>query len=174
MRAYVIRRLALVLITIFLVTIIAFLSVRFIPGSLVDLMVADKYREATGNREEMAAVIKEQLGLDVPIWQQYLRWLGVWPQKDGRISGVVEGDLGKSLWSERIIRDEILQRSNIPGAGYFCLDNRADNGFPHRHLLGDTTGHNRRLYREELCHIVHWCARLLAGNYGFHLPRKVV
>jgi len=76
-------------------------------------MVADKYREATGSREEMAAIVKEQLGLDVPIWQQYLRWLGVWPQKNGSISGVLEGDLGKSLWSERIIRDEILQRVPI-------------------------------------------------------------
>jgi peptide/nickel transport system permease protein len=131
LRAYVVRRLALVLITIFLVTIIAFLSVRFIPGSLVDLMVADKYREATGNREEMAAVIKEQLGLDVPIWQQYLRWLGVWPQKNGRISGVLEGDLGKSLWSERIIRDEILQRVPISlELGIFALITALIMAFP--------------------------------------------
>ena len=131
MRAYVIRRLALVLITLFLVTIIAFLSVRFIPGSLVDLMVADKYREATGSREEMAAIVKEQLGLDVPIWQQYLRWLGVWPQKNGRISGVLEGDLGKSLWSERIIRDEILQRVPISlELGIFALITALIMAFP--------------------------------------------
>jgi peptide/nickel transport system permease protein len=103
----------LVFSTLFLVTIIAFLSVRFIPGSLVDLMIADKYREATGSREEMVAAVKEQLGIDVPIWKQYLRWLGAFPQKDGSFSGVLEGDLGKSLWTERIIRDEILQRIPI-------------------------------------------------------------
>jgi peptide/nickel transport system permease protein len=113
LRAYVIRRLGLVVITLFLVTIIAFLSVRFIPGSLVDLMVADKYREATASSEEMVAAVKEQLGLDVPIWKQYLRWLGAWPQKDGSFSGVLEGDLGKSLWTERIIRNEIFQRVPI-------------------------------------------------------------
>jgi peptide/nickel transport system permease protein len=113
MQAYIIRRLSLVLITLLLVTIIAFLSVRFIPGSLVDMMVADKYREASGSMEEMTAAVKEQLGLDVPIWKQYLRWLGVWSQKDGSFSGVLEGDLGKSLWSERIIRDEIIMRIPI-------------------------------------------------------------
>ena len=103
----------LVFSTLFLVTIIAFLSVRFIPGSLVNLMIADKYRESTGSREEMVAAVKGQLGLDVPIWKQYLRWLGALPQKDGSFSGVLEGDLGKSLWTERIIRDEILQRIPI-------------------------------------------------------------
>jgi peptide/nickel transport system permease protein len=113
LRAYIIRRLMLVVSTLFLVTIIAFLSVRFIPGSLVDLMVADKYRESTTDREEMAAIVKEQLGLDVPVWTQYVRWLGLWPQKNGTISGVFQGDLGKSLWTERIIRDEIFQRIPI-------------------------------------------------------------
>ena len=113
MQAYIIRRLMLVVSTLFLVTIIAFLSVRFIPGSLVDLMVADKYRESTTSREEMLATVKEQLGLDVPIWTQYVRWLGVWPQKNGSISGILQGDLGKSLWTERIIRDEIFQRIPI-------------------------------------------------------------
>jgi peptide/nickel transport system permease protein len=113
LRAYIIRRLMLVVSTLFLVTIIAFLSVRFIPGSLVDLMVADKYRESTTDREEMVAIVKEQLGLDVPVWTQYVRWLGLWPQKNGTISGVFQGDLGKSLWTERIIRDEIFQRIPI-------------------------------------------------------------
>ena len=103
----------LIFITLFLVTIIAFLSVRFIPGSLIDLMVADRYRESTISSEEMLASVKEQLGLDVPVWEQYVRWLGAWPQKDGSFSGVLEGDLGKSLWTARITRDEILQRVPI-------------------------------------------------------------
>jgi peptide/nickel transport system permease protein len=99
--------------TLLLVTVIVFLSVRFIPGSLVELMVADKYRESTTSREEMVVAVREQLGLDVPIWEQYLRWLGVYPQKDGKISGVLENDLGKSLWSQRDIRNEIVQRIPI-------------------------------------------------------------
>jgi len=96
-----------------LVTMIVFLSVRFIPGSVVELMAADRYREATIPIEEAIAIIREQLGLNVPIWKQYVRWLGAWPQEDGSFSGVVEGDLGKSLYTERNIRNEILQRVPI-------------------------------------------------------------
>jgi peptide/nickel transport system permease protein len=110
---YIIRRLLLIIPTLFLVTIIVFLSVRFIPGSLVELMVADRYRESDVSMEEMVVIVREQLGLDVPIWKQYLRWLGAWPQKDGTFSGVFEGDLGKSLWSQRVIRDEIFKRIPI-------------------------------------------------------------
>jgi peptide/nickel transport system permease protein len=113
MSAYIVRRVLLLIPTLMLVTIIVFLSVRFIPGSVVELMVADKYRESNVSREEMVANVKEQLGLDVPAWKQYLRWLGVWPQKNGAVSGVFEGDLGRSLWSDRVIRDEILTRIPI-------------------------------------------------------------
>ena len=113
MSTYILRRLALIVSTLLLVTIIVFLSVRFIPGSLVELMVSDRYRESTVSREEMIATVREQLGLDVPVWTQYLRWLGAYPQKDGAISGVLENNLGKSLWSQRPILGEILQRIPI-------------------------------------------------------------
>jgi peptide/nickel transport system permease protein len=113
MGAYIVRRVLLIIPTLLLVTMIVFLSVRFIPGSVVELMAADRYREATIPIEEAIAIIREQLGLDVPIWKQYVRWLGVWPQEDGSFSGVVEGDLGKSIWTQRVIRDEILQRVPI-------------------------------------------------------------
>ena len=113
MSAYVIRRILLIVTTLLLVTIIVFLSVRFIPGSLVELMVADKYRESTLSMDEMVAQVREQLGLDVPIWEQYLRWLGVYPQKDGKISGIFEGDFGESLWSQREISYEIFRRIPI-------------------------------------------------------------
>jgi len=41
MQAYIIRRLLLIVPTLFLVTLIVFFSVRFIPGSVVDLMAAE-------------------------------------------------------------------------------------------------------------------------------------
>jgi peptide/nickel transport system permease protein len=113
MGAYIVRRVLLIIPTLLLVTIIVFFSVRFIPGSVIELMVADKYRETTVSMEETVAIVREQLGLDVPAWKQYMRWLGVWPQKDGAFSGVFEGDLGRSLWSQREIRDEVLTRIPI-------------------------------------------------------------
>ena len=40
MRAYVIRRILLVIPTLFIVTVLVFLAVRFIPGDIIDVMTA--------------------------------------------------------------------------------------------------------------------------------------
>ncbi len=113
MRPYVIRRLLLMIPTLFLVAILVFLTVRFIPGSVIDLMVAEMSQEASLGQQISADYIKESLGLDQPIHVQFLRWLGVMPQKDGKISGVVEGNLGASLWSGRSITTEMAAKIPI-------------------------------------------------------------
>lgn len=107
MRAYVIRRLLLIVPTLVLVTILVFMTVRFIPGSVIDLMVAEMSMEASLGQQISESYIKQSLGLDQPIHVQYFRWLGVMPQKDGQVKGVLEGDLGNSLWSGRSITSEM-------------------------------------------------------------------
>ncbi len=109
MRAYVIRRLLLLIPTLFLITIAVFLTVRFIPGSVIDMMIAQMGSSA-GGQVVNVNTIKQSLGLDVPIATQYGRWLGVVPQKDGKISGILEGNLGKSLWSGRSINGDMAER----------------------------------------------------------------
>jgi peptide/nickel transport system permease protein len=95
MRTYIVRRLLLLIPTLLLVTVIIFCAVRFIPGSVIELMAAE-----TGEAEDPEAsieLIKHQLGLDVPIYVQYGRWL----------SGIFKGDLGKSLWTGRSVTEEL-------------------------------------------------------------------
>ncbi len=98
MRAYIIRRLLLLIPTLLIVTIIVFCAVRFVPGSVIELM-ASQIGEAE-NMEEAIQTIKHNLGLDVPIYVQYGRWLG----------GILTGNLGKSLWTGRSISEELLNR----------------------------------------------------------------
>jgi peptide/nickel transport system permease protein len=101
MRTYVIRRLMLVIPTLALVTLGVFLNVRFIPGSVIDMMIADNLQggvTAGVDVQAMKVIIAERLGLDQPVHIQYLRWLGALPQKDGGYHGVLQGDLGHSLW----------------------------------------------------------------------------
>ncbi len=83
MRAYVIRRLLLLVPTLLLVTILVFMVVRFIPGSVIDLMVAEMSMEASLGQAISQDYIKHSLGLDVPVHIQYLRWLGVMPKENG-------------------------------------------------------------------------------------------
>ena len=87
MRAYLIRRVLLVIPTLFVVTILVFLSVRFIPGSVIEVMVARMGYEGGGTIDVAAA--KKRLGLDVPVPVQYARWIG---------NIVARGTLGSSLY----------------------------------------------------------------------------
>ena len=113
MRAYIVRRLLLIIPTLFLVTVIVFLTVRFIPGDLIDLMAADVEGQGEVTPEEIAEMIRHDLGLDQPILLQYLRWLGAWQQEDGTFSGILEGNLGASLWTKRPILGEIANKVPI-------------------------------------------------------------
>lgn len=113
MRSYIMRRFGLIIPTLILVTIITFLMVRFVPGSILDLMIGDMPPEEGLTYEEMKAELEARLGLDVPVYTQYARWVGILPQKDGGFHGMLQGDLGESLWTRRPIVDEILSRIPI-------------------------------------------------------------
>jgi len=112
-RAYIIRRLMLIIPTLLLVTIMVFLMVRFIPGSVIELMAGDMAAESELGAEEMVGFLRQQMGLDVPVWKQYLSWLGLWQHDDGTFSGVLQGDLGDSLWTGRSITKEIIGKIPI-------------------------------------------------------------
>ena len=100
MRAYIIRRLFLMIPTLFILTILVFLSLRFIPGDVIDIMQARMESD-----EMMTALDREamerQLGLDVPVYVQYGRWMeGI----------LLHGTLGNSLISGYRIEERIIGR----------------------------------------------------------------
>ena len=70
MRGYIIRRLLLIIPTLFFFSTIVFFAVRFLPGDIVSIMLS-KYRTAGFDREQIA----RQLGVDVPMHVQYIRWI---------------------------------------------------------------------------------------------------
>ncbi len=112
MRAYIIRRVLLMIPTLFIVSLIVFFMVRLIPGTIVDAMVAEQMRGGVGGVMGTAdrEALEHALGLDVPILTQYGRWIGVLPGVDGSISGLLQGDLGDSLWKGTPVLDEIATR----------------------------------------------------------------
>jgi peptide/nickel transport system permease protein len=109
MRAYIIRRLLLAIPTVFLVTLIIFLLVRLVPGDAVDAMAVELSMHGV-DIDSARVQIEHMLGLDVPIFQQYGRWIGIVPQDDGSFSGIFQGDLGKSFWSPYTVVEEIARR----------------------------------------------------------------
>ena len=111
MRAYVIRRLLLIIPTLFITTFVVFLLMRLVPGDAVDALVAEMGQYGGESLlGESRALIERELGLDVPFFTQYGRWMGFLPDADGSFSGIFQGDLGISLRSQKPVLEEIAVR----------------------------------------------------------------
>src|SRR5437870_505703 len=105
MRTYVIRRVLLMVPVIIGVTVIIFFILRAIPGDAIDAQL-----ESAGqlSKEERAQARKD-LGLDKPVWRQYLIWAG----------NLLHGDLGNSYQSKRSVREEL--RNRVPVTSELAL-----------------------------------------------------
>ncbi|MBN2077283.1 MAG: ABC transporter permease [Dehalococcoidales bacterium] len=109
MIAYITRRSLLIVPTLIMITIIVFLLVRFIPGSVIDVIESEMAQMSGTGVIDREAVMHE-LGLDVPIHIQYGRWMGFLPSPDGGFSGVIQGNLGTSVRSDKAVTEEIMSR----------------------------------------------------------------
>lgn len=95
MRDYALRRIILVPVTLFLVTIVVFSLVHLLPGDIVTISLQDSNLTPA---EKQAAI--EKLGFNKPIYEQYIMWLG----------DILHGDMAKSLWSGRPVTSELQQK----------------------------------------------------------------
>jgi peptide/nickel transport system permease protein len=96
---YIARRLLLLLLTLFGISVLIFVLLRLVPGNIADILFA-----AAGMIDPAdKAALEHDLGLDQPIVVQYLHWIG----------GLMHGDLGYSYISEKPALDEILPRIPI-------------------------------------------------------------
>ena len=115
MRAYMTRRLLLLIPTLFILSILVFLSVRFIPGDIVDTMVAEMLLRGAGLGEIDREAIERRLGLDVPVHVQYGRWIGVlqtpdWITGESDFNGLLQGTLGDSLRGSWTVEEKIVTK----------------------------------------------------------------
>ena len=86
MQAYLARRLLALIPALFFASLIVFVIVRLVPGSIIDMMLAQNDVGADKlSRDQLVAT----LGLDRPMWQQYFHWIG---------GILLHGDFGRSLW----------------------------------------------------------------------------
>ncbi len=95
MRQYVLRRFALAVPTLFLVSVIVFVMMRLMPGDVVIRMVEGQAYAPT------IEAMRKDLGLDRPAYVQYADWIG----------GILtRGDFGRSYWTRQPIWDEFARR----------------------------------------------------------------
>lgn len=96
MQRYIVNRLLATLITLFGVTIIVFLLVRLIPGTIVELMLGT---EALTSYESIES-LRRYFGLDQPVYVQYYQW----------ITRVLVGNLGISWRAGVPVLEFLLSR----------------------------------------------------------------
>jgi peptide/nickel transport system permease protein len=94
LRRYLARRLLVALPSLLIASLIVFTLPRLIPGDAVQLMLAE-----TSYAKDIDE-LRAKLGLDRPLYVQYVAWAG----------RAVRGDLGESLWTRRPVAQELAQR----------------------------------------------------------------
>jgi peptide/nickel transport system permease protein len=99
MLTYLIRRLLLMIVTLFGVSVAIFLLLRIVPGNIADILFDSAGLIDPAEKQKIVA----DLGLDLPLPMQYWQWL----------NGLLHGDLGFSYVSEKPVIDEILPRIPI-------------------------------------------------------------
>ncbi len=94
----VLLRLLGTVILLFVLSVLIFLMLYFAPGDLVKNLLGVKNTDPA-----LIAQVRAQYGLDLPLYEQYARWLG----------GVLHGDLGTSIRNQMPVGALLLDRLGI-------------------------------------------------------------
>ena len=98
MSGYLARRLVAIIALTFGITVLVFLIIRLIPGDPAIVMLG-----TNAGDPEIVARLHHQLGLDQPMPEQYVRWIG----------NVLHGDFGYSYGQQQSVTS--LLAANFPG-----------------------------------------------------------
>jgi peptide/nickel transport system permease protein len=100
MLRYTIHRLLMMIPTLLGVAVLVFVLLRMLPGDIVELRFL-----IDGGQVDPAAIAAERvrLGLDKPMWLQFIDWM----------TGIFVGDFGTSMWTGRPVIEEIGSRLGL-------------------------------------------------------------
>lgn len=103
MTQYIARRLLAVIPSLLLLLLLVVVMVRLIPGNVVDLVLQEQGGGGGEKAEIDRAELEKRLGLDAPVFVQYVKYVG----------GLARGDLGNSLWDRQPVADLVWQKFPI-------------------------------------------------------------
>lgn len=95
MTKYIIKRLLTAILTFIGITILVYFLSSLAPGSPLEILYSDPNAS-----EESMAKMEEKLGLDQPVYIQYLRWLGE----------LFQGNMGTSYRTSHPVWSDITER----------------------------------------------------------------
>jgi peptide/nickel transport system permease protein len=101
--AYIARRLILAILTIWAITVISFVIIQLPPGDYVTSYIASMSASGSAVSEAEAEALREQLGLNRPVYVQYIKWMGL----------ILQGNFGMAMEWARPVRDVIGDRLTL-------------------------------------------------------------
>lgn len=84
---FIVRRIIIAFFTIFVISIMSFVIIQLPPGDFLTSYIANLAAQGDSISQETVERLRENYGLDQPIYVQYAKWIG----------GIVQGDFGRSL-----------------------------------------------------------------------------
>ena len=90
---FILKRIAMVIPTFIGITLLTFALIHLIPGDPIEIRMGER-----GLSPEVHAQMKKQLGLDQPLYIQYVDYL----------QGITQGDLGNSFKNNETVMTEFL------------------------------------------------------------------
>jgi peptide/nickel transport system permease protein len=110
MLAYLARRLVLAVLTVWAVSVLSFVVIQLPPGDYISSYIAQMSASGSFVSQQEADALRQQYGLDQPVWIQYLRWMRM----------VLQGKFGMALeWGRpvsEVIGDRLWLTMAVSGA----------------------------------------------------------
>ena len=103
MTTYIIRRLLMAVVILWLVTLIVFFAMRLLPGDPLIIFLGQQAGSGTTITEKELEGLRHEYGLDKPIMVQYVNW----------IFGILRGNLGTSINYHENVGKLLLERFPI-------------------------------------------------------------
>ena len=98
---FIISRIIQSIFVLILIMIVVFIAVRMLPGDPIRMYIASNTQQTY--TEEQIQYIRHQVGLDKPLYIQFVDW----------VKGIFQGDLGKSILRKEPVTKEIFRRLPI-------------------------------------------------------------
>lgn len=99
MTKFILKRLLMAIVTLWIITFVVFIVIQLPPGDFVDTMVTDMIAEGETVTQDDVIRLKEMYGLNRPVIEQYFDWLG----------GILTGDWGTSFYYDEGVLSKISE-----------------------------------------------------------------
>src|SRR3954464_8628545 len=107
MIAYLLRRLLTMAVTLLIISALVFFIIKLPPGDFLANPILELRAQGEAASVAKAEFLMKQYGLDRPVWEHHLAWLGVWAHPADVFSGLLQGNWGWSFEFDRPVADVV-------------------------------------------------------------------